>query len=319
MTENQSVIYKWLIDRPGYFKKNAKFIKSQWPRWTLEDIEIAMKQAKNAFKTFQTKKLVKDTLQQGSVVKMAKNGIKRLYFDIETSPNVVYSWTIGYNLSIDYKNIIKERAIICICYKWEHENKVHSLHWNNGDDYQMIHQFYKILLEADEVVGHNSDKFDIKWFKTRCLYHGIRNMPSITSIDTLKIARKEFKFNSNRLDYIGQILKVGKKMDTGGFELWKRIIENNDSTALNKMIRYCCNDVLLLEKVFKKLENYTAAKTHAGIVFNKTKDTCPKCGSGNLINNKKRITATGVVKQQKQCQKCGAYSSFTITKKQNDV
>jgi DNA polymerase elongation subunit (family B) len=314
MTENQLVIYKWLMDRPGYFKKNVKFIKSMWPRWSLNDIAIAKKTAQDNFKSFTKSKPSKSIPEQQSVFKMPKNSLKRLYFDIETSPNVVYSWTIGYNLNVGYQNIIKERAIICICYKWEHENKVHSLHWNKGDDYEMIHQFYKIIMDADEIVGHNSDKFDIKWFKTRCLYHGIRNMPSITSIDTLKIARKEFKFNSNRLDYIGQILKVGKKIDTGGFELWKKIIENNDPTALNKMIKYCCNDVLLLERVFKKLENYVSAKTHVGVLRGHDKHTCPKCGNNDLAYCKKRITATGVLKIQKQCKKCGAYASFAVIK-----
>ena len=129
--------------------------------------------------------------------------LKRLYFDIETSPNIVETWNVGYNLNISYDNIQQERSIICICYKWEHENVVHYLTWNKGDDKSMVIDFCKIITEADEVVGHNGDKYDIKFLKTRAVYHGVKTLHKIKSIDTLKISRKEFMFNSNRLDYIG--------------------------------------------------------------------------------------------------------------------
>ena len=158
---------------------------------------------------------------------MTGRKFRRLFFDIETSPNVVFSWNVGYDVRIDYQNILKERAIICICYKFEGESKVHHLTWNKGDDKKMLQKFASIISTADEVVGHNSDKFDIKWVRTRCLYHGISMTHDIKSIDTLKSSRGKFRFNSNKLDYIGKYLGVGKKMETGGFDLWKDIILKN--------------------------------------------------------------------------------------------
>lgn len=239
------------------------------------------------------------------------NKIKRLFFDIETSPNVVYSWNIGYKLNIDYNNIIKERAIICICYKWEGENKVYYLKWNKGDDKKMIYDFFKVIEQADEVIGHNSDKFDIKWFKSRAIFHGIKNMPEFKSIDTLKLSRKHFKFNSNRLDYIGQYLGLGRKVDTGGFDLWKSIIADNNTTAMNKMIKYCSNDVLLLEKVYKKLEGYSTHKTHIGVLRGGDKCSCPKCGSNHNHSRGLVVSAGGIKKHRLQCQSCGSY--FTVS------
>ena len=47
------------------------------------------------------------------------SSFKRLYLDIETSPNIGMFWESGYKKNISYDNIIKERAIICICYKWK--------------------------------------------------------------------------------------------------------------------------------------------------------------------------------------------------------
>ncbi len=51
---------------------------------------------------------------------------RRLFFDIEVSPNIVFSWRAGYNLNIDPDNIIEERKIICVCWKWEGKDEVHS-------------------------------------------------------------------------------------------------------------------------------------------------------------------------------------------------
>ncbi len=75
--------------------------------------------------------------------------IKRLFFDIETSPNIGLFWSAGYKKTISPDNIIKERAIICICYKWEGKPKVYSLQWDkNKCDKAMIKSFLKVLNQA---------------------------------------------------------------------------------------------------------------------------------------------------------------------------
>jgi hypothetical protein len=81
--------------------------------------------------------------------------IKRLFFDIEVSANVGLFWNPGHKISISYENIIKERAIICICYKWAGKSKVSSLKWDkNQCDKKMLTEFLKIVDQADELVGH---------------------------------------------------------------------------------------------------------------------------------------------------------------------
>ena len=62
---------------------------------------------------------------------MNKLNKKRLFFDIETSPNIGMFWTAGYKLNISHDNIIKERAVICICYKWEDDKDVYYLQWDS--------------------------------------------------------------------------------------------------------------------------------------------------------------------------------------------
>ena len=116
---------------------------------------------------------------------------KRLFYDIETSFNVGIFWRTGYNLTINPGDIIHERAIICICYKWEGEDEIHSLTWSkNQCDKAMLKQFIKVMAQADEIVAHNGDRFDLKWVRTRALFHGIDVMPTVKTIDTLKWAKK---------------------------------------------------------------------------------------------------------------------------------
>jgi uncharacterized protein YprB with RNaseH-like and TPR domain len=236
---------------------------------------------------------------------------KRLFFDIETSPNIGLFWEAGYKKNIDYSNIIQERAIICICYKWEDDKDVYSLQWDSKqNDKAMLLKFVEVANTASELVGHNGDKFDLAWIRTRCLFHGIQMFPTYTTIDTLKIARSKFKFNSNRLNYIADFLGLGQKIKTE-FNLWKDILLHKDKDAMEAMIKYCKKDVILLEKVFKHLNTHIEAKTHYGVLFGQYKGTCPECGSDDLSKAGTRTTATGVVKFKYQCNTCNKYHSKT--------
>tara|TARA_R110000822_G_scaffold238449_4_gene368596 strand:- start:648 stop:1436 length:789 start_codon:yes stop_codon:yes gene_type:complete len=235
---------------------------------------------------------------------------KRLFFDIETSYNIVSSWNVGYELNISPDNIIKERAIICICYKWEDESKIHELHWDKGDDKQMLIKFSKIINGADEIIGHNGDNFDIKWLRTRCLFHSIDVFPDYQTVDTLKLSRGNFKFNSNKLDYIAKLLGLGGKMETGGLKLWDDIILRNNKTSLTKMIDYCKKDVLILEQVFKRLNPYVKSKTHVAVLEGGNRCSCPNCSSTRLQKRGTSVTASGLIKQRLQCQDCGKYTSI---------
>lgn len=238
-----------------------------------------------------------------------KSRIKRLFWDIETSPNIVLSWRIGYQINIDHDNVLKERAIICIGYKWEHDDEVHCLHWDkHQSDKDMLFKFMQVAGEADELIAHNGDRFDMPWFKARCVFHKIETMPSYKTIDTLQWARKKFLFNSNRLDYIAKFLGIGGKIHTE-YNLWKKVVLDNDKKALKDMITYCKYDVLLLEKVYHKLAIHVQHKTHAGAVAGRDQWTCAYCGSDEVIKNMTRFNASGSRRHVMKCKSChGMYS-----------
>lgn len=234
---------------------------------------------------------------------------KRLFLDIETSPNLGFFWQSGYKLTIGPDNIVKERAIICIAWKWAGKKKVYCETWDkNQSDKKLLQNFLAIMHEADEVVTHNGDRFDITWIRTRCLKHGIPMSPDFVSIDTLKAARSRFRFNSNRLDYIAKFLGLGQKKPTG-FGLWKDITLYNDPKAMRTMVRYCKHDVKLLEWVWDRLNQYVPAKTNRASSLR----NCPECdGVGNI--KKHTISAAGHRKTQLQCTECGKYYTMARSK-----
>lgn len=246
---------------------------------------------------------------------MSKSKIKRLYWDIEVTPNLVYSWNVGWKQSISYENIKEERKIICICYKWEGEKKIHSLVWDeNQDDKQMLIDFIKIANEADELVGQNSDKFDEPWVRSRCVLHRIEMFPHYTTLDTLQKAKRRFRFNSNRLDYLGKVLLGSGKIKTD-FNLWLKVMDG-DEKALAKMIRYCKGDIRVLEGVYKVMSPYIKNNVNHAKLQGKNACHCPECASSNVVLSKYRTTLAGTVKTQLQCKDCRKY--FTIRKSEYD-
>jgi hypothetical protein len=234
------------------------------------------------------------------------SGIKRLFWDIETSPNIALTWRTGYKINLSHENIVSERGIICICYKWEGQDDVHCLTWDNGDDTNPVKEFSKIVEEADELVAHNGNKFDLKWYNTRHLMLGLEPIPQSKTIDTLSIAKRKFYLNSNRLDYLGKILLGEGKIDVP-YSLWVRITLDNEPSALEEMVRYCKQDVVLLEKVYKRLSAYDTPKTHAGVFDGGPRWSCAHCGSMDVGVSKTLVTAKGVKQKQFKCRECGRY------------
>jgi len=230
-------------------------------------------------------------------------------WDIETSHNIV----AVFQLKQDYiqpENILAERHLICASWKWLGEKKIHSVSLldhakrfasDPHDDRHICEVLHKNLSEADVIVAHNGDKFDLRFVEARMLIHGLSPLPPIHTIDTLKIARKRFLFNSNKLDYLGHVLGVGRKLKTGN-SLWLKVLDG-DRKAIKKMVEYNKGDVALLEKVFLKLRPFMPNYLNRGLL---ELEGCPRCGSKKTQRRGVSRNATRTY-QRWQCQDCGGW------------
>ncbi len=228
------------------------------------------------------------------------NKEKCLLFDVETSPNVSYTWHGKFEQNVI--EFVEEGGIISVAWKWLGEKKINSvcLYDVKGNHRKLMVLLRELFDEADIVIGHNSDSFDIRNANREFLRYGITPPSPYKKVDTLKMAKKYFYLNSNRLNDIGKYLGIGEKVETGGFDLWKRCFKNNERSAWEKMKRYNRGDVELLEKVYLKLRPFS--ETHPNIVLDK--NVCKICGSRNLIAQgwKKMVKYK---RRQYQCKDCG--------------
>ena len=205
---------------------------------------------------------------------------------------------------LPYDCITKERNILTAAWKWRGEKKAHSVainHKSPADDKQIVKTLLKLFHEADQVVAHYGDKFDIKYLLTRSLFHGFPPPPNVQQIDTYKICKSRFLFNSNRLDYVGQFLGVGKKTKTEK-KLWDDCMAGN-KRAIREMREYNEQDVHLLGDIYEILAPYSTLKYK----IIKEKPQCGNCG-GVLNLNGTRKKANGETYARYQCKDCGKWS-----------
>jgi len=284
---NLQEIKEFLRSRPGYLKEGSKrlrnILRNKGFETTIKDCKTALREVNQDIKD--------------NASKIKNKTARVLIYDLETSPNIGWFWRTGYKQNIQPNQIIKERAIICVSYKWLGEDQVYNLNWNkNQDDKFLIEQFVEVLNEADLIVAHNGDNFDLKWLKTRALYHRIPMLPNYKQFDTLKVAKAKLYLNSNRLDYISKFLGFEGKIQTTP-DLWNKVVMLNDRDALVPMLEYCDEDVRQLEKVYNELQYLDNPRFHAGVLNNEVKYSSPISGGFNLELVKTVTTNTGTIKR----------------------
>ena len=131
--------------------------------------------------------------------------------------------------------------------------------------------------------------------------------PPIKQIDLLKVVKSQFKFPSNKLDYVSQRLHLGKKEPHEGHTLWIKCM-NGDKKAWQTMEKYNIQDVLLLEKLYKKLLPWIKQPLNVNLMRKDRNGwSCPTCGKDHLISKGFTYSTTGAY-QRYQCKACGAYS-----------
>lgn len=241
---------------------------------------------------------------------MSKKEQKILLFDIETAPNLSYVWGQYEQNVIAHE---KEWYVLCWVAKWLGDKKFitsalpdfRDYKIDRENDFKVVKELWHLLDEAEIVIAHNGDRFDIKKMNARFAYYGLNPPSPYKTIDTYKVAKKYFSFNSNSLNDLGSHLQLGAKISTGGFSLWKGCM-SGDIKSWRKMINYNKQDVLLLEKVYLELRKWIT--NHPSVsIFEEKEHNCPTCGSDRI--QKRGFGVTKISKYQRfQCQECGSWS-----------
>ena len=242
---------------------------------------------------------------------------KVLVFDLENSPLISYNWGIWEQNAIEVK---EDWYILCFAYKWLGEKKTHIValpdfkgyEKDKKNDYYVVKELWKLFNEAEIIIAHNGDAFDIKKANARFIQHELEPPTFYKTVDTLKIARQHFKFNSNRLDDLGRYFKLGRKLAHTGKHLWFGCMEGNKS-SWSLMKRYNIQDVVLLEKVYYKLRGWAKTQPNMNLTLG-TYTNCPVCGSEHIQRRGYRPTLTAIYRAYK-CVNCGKNFQGDIEKR----
>ena len=238
--------------------------------------------------------------------------MKILLLDLETSYKIGAVWGM-YNQNIASSQLLQDYYVLSWAAKWLGDKKIHSdalfkhnkAYKKNPDcDREIMKTIWALVNEADIVIAHNGARFDVPILNARFITHGMQPPAPYKVVDTLQIARRQFNFTSNRLDDLGKQLNCGRKIDTGGFELWRKVVQDRDLTAFKKMLAYNEQDVLLLEKVYNKLKCWDNKHPGTVMVSDPDRPHCNVCGSPKVVRNGNYATNTQVYDKFK-CKDCG--------------
>ncbi len=229
---------------------------------------------------------------------------KILLIDLETAPDTSYTWHGKFEVNVI--EFIEEGYILSFAYKWlgDKSVKAYSLADFKGNRKKLVKKLHELLDQAEVVITQNGDGFDLKWANRAFIFHGMKPPSPFKSIDTLKIARSKFNFNSNRLDDLGEYLKVGRKMKHEGFSLWRACMKG-DKSAFKRMVDYNKQDIVLLESVYKKLMPWSNKSiADVGMI-------CPSCDSTDLIYRGYNMNKV-FISRRLQCKNCGRWTQSSI-------
>lgn len=241
---------------------------------------------------------------------------KMLVLDIETAPSLSYLWSLWPRGGV--AQVMQEHRTHMLSWaaKWlgDPDSAVMVGALGYCDKYkpgvesspQMLEPLWELLNEADFVIAHNGDRFDVKRINTEFLMAGMAPPVPYRQIDTLKMIKRAFAFDSNQLAYVMRLLLGYEKSDSGGFETWRDCLSGS-MEAWDRLVKYNIGDVLGLEEVYLRVRAWD--KSHPSVLTINGRDSglaCPVCGGMHLEPTGQTVGTNVCVYNVMRCLDCGA-------------
>lgn len=227
---------------------------------------------------------------------------KILSLDLETFPMLYYSWRPWDSRALE---VLEYSIIISFSAKWlngKHVTKAICDYNTRNPEKSLIQDLWVMINEADIVVAHNGKAFDFGRMNSAFLKFKLPPPSPVQKVDTLKVAREVFGFDSNSLENLVQFLGLGEKMATGGYDLWKQC-RAGDPKAWAKMKKYNAHDVTLLERVYLTMRPWMS--NHPNLNLYAKNECCPKCGGPSTkIQSRGDYQAKTRLYNRYQCRTC---------------
>lgn len=230
-----------------------------------------------------------------------------LVLDIETTYLISGHWSLwGVNIGID--QILEGGETICYAARWVGEN---DIIWRRKGNADFLTKMHELLGEADVILTYNGKRFDLPLLNREFIKAGMPPPAPYKHMDLLETVKKQFRFPSNKLDYVCRELKVGRKVAHEGWNLWKKCREE-DVEAWALMKKYNIQDIVILEDLYKVLKPWVVGHANEALYSPAGEIQCTTCGGTHV--QKRGFHVTGVGRYQRyRCSDCGGWSRSRIT------
>lgn len=288
-----------------FFKQDMQWAEDWW-----DSFEDYYNSPSNVVDTSAHEDSVLIDNERASPTDKKEPSVKILFIDIETAPLAGAVWGLWQN-NVSLNQIERDWYILSFSAKWAHSNEViyldKSESWDTEDDLPLLIEAWKLLNQADIVVGQNSKRFDEKKLNARFIINGLQPPSHYRSVDTLEIAKKNFGFTSNKLEYLSdKLCKKYKKLKHAkfaGYDLWKECLKGNQEAWL-EMQEYNVYDVLALEELYEILRPWHRQHPNINLYSNSTENIC-SCGHSDWEHDGYHYTNLSKF-DRFRCIKCGA-------------
>jgi predicted RNA-binding Zn-ribbon protein involved in translation (DUF1610 family) len=231
------------------------------------------------------------------------NRMKILNIDIETRPALAYIWDLKTRY-VQPEMLVEPKRMLCFAAKWVDDDEVvFASEWGTGQ-YGMRTILRDLLHDADAVLHYNGIRFDLPHIRTALVQGGLCPPSPFRQIDLYRTVSSKFALMSNRLDEVAKAFGLTRKLETGGFQLWRDVMVG-DVTAQRKMMDYNIGDLTPNEELYKLIRPWI--ESHPSVAALTGEHECPVCGSTDL--RREGWYHTQVSRYQRyQCRACGKWS-----------
>jgi hypothetical protein len=238
------------------------------------------------------------------------SGPKIGFLDIETSPIIAYVWS-RWKQNIAINQIAADWHVMSWAFKWKGSSEIIYMDQRNAkrieDDKKILKPLHALIDDADIIVAHNGDEFDLKKLNARFILNGLKPPSPYKTFDTMKVARQKFGFTACSLEYLVDKLchlKKDKHARFQGQDLWTECLKGNPD-AWDEMEKYNKQDVKVLEPLYERLSPWDQRINHS-LYTHGAEHVC-SCGSRDFQSRGYAYTAQGKFHVY-YCKRCGAWT-----------
>ena len=224
--------------------------------------------------------------------------------------NEIKAWT-GKRIHAD--DVKEWPRTICAAWKWyDQENVEFAAEWQVGGYDGFMRAVWEVFDRADLIIGHNADRFDARHLMGGWAEMGLPAPSPYKVVDTLKIARGTFAYESNTLDALNKRLGIDAKTDKYNAQIAKDAV-NGDIPSQRILEEYNRGDIVASEALFDRLRPYARNIPHLGM-WTDDALACPSCGH-TMTATGKTVHANVQRYEHLTCPNCGSHARGTTTLK----